>query len=392
MGKGYCGKPCPIMSKFKVLGSVKEEFSGSSPPSVFVGRIGYPDIFSGILAPAQTESEAWMLDSPEQWYARGMKIEDILGFRSQMIYSRFRANVRSGAKLMEVQQEVACSNKPCEIEVKLEKKPSLQIKFDNYSTPLANPANANEIKLSSNPAIPVSVEKITSDTDMKSKEGVKKLYEKNVEVSNIHKIFSTGLLGTGTERKLVPTRWAITATDDIISKSLLENIRDFHQLGEYMLFSNTYLGNHYEILLMPRQWSFELIEAKFPGSLWNPESQNISIHADYENWHPRKKYASNTVGGYYATRLAATEHLIKIRRQASVFIIRECMPEYFAPLGVWVCRETCRHAFDKNPEKFQSLKTALEEMKSRLKMKWHKIESISMLLKEIRAQRTLFEF
>jgi hypothetical protein len=136
-----------------------------------------------------------------------------------------------------------------------------------------------------------------------------------------------------------------------------------------------------------------LIEAKFPGSVWNPNTQgSISLYTDYESVYPRKYYADNTVGGYYAARLAACEYLSKIQRQASVFILREVMPEYFAPLGVWVCRETCRHAFDNKPSKFSSMDFALSEMRSRMKIPWRDVEKNSKMLKEIRVQRTLRDY
>ena len=44
-----------------------------------------------------------------------------------------------------------------------------------------------------------------------------------------------GMLGTQKNRKLVPTRWSISATDDIISDYLIKNIRvnttiDFYEV------------------------------------------------------------------------------------------------------------------------------------------------------------------
>lgn len=393
-GKGLCGNPCPIYSKFSILGKIKEEFSGSTPPSVFVGRIGYPNVFAGVLAPVGNSDNSFMLDSPENWYSQKAGIHDILGFRSQMIFSRFRTRIKSPReRFLEIQQQVACSSRPCDIEVKLQKKPSLQVKFDNYSMPIANPANIDSMKLTGNPKIPPAIEKVTSDISLGAADAVKTLYEKEILVSTIQKIFSSGLLGIKIQRKLVPTRWSVTATDDIISLELIKKIRDYPQVGEYMLFSSTYLGNHYEILLMPRQWSYELIECKFPGSVWNPnQSGNISIFSDYESVYPRKFYADSTVGGYYAARLAVCEHLDNIRKQASVFVLREVMPEYFAPLGVWVCRETCRHAFDNKPMAFENMETALGEMKKRMKVPWRDITGNSKLLKEIRTQRTLRDY
>jgi hypothetical protein len=36
---------------------------------------------------------------------------------------------------------------------------------------------------------------------------------------------SIGVLGLKKDKKLVPTRWAITATDDILAKKLLEKVK-----------------------------------------------------------------------------------------------------------------------------------------------------------------------
>ena len=49
-GRGYCGKSCPILAKFNFFGKTKTHFSGSSPPEIFVGRIGYPQTSSKIYS------------------------------------------------------------------------------------------------------------------------------------------------------------------------------------------------------------------------------------------------------------------------------------------------------------------------------------------------------
>ncbi|RLG99545.1 hypothetical protein DRO38_07600, partial [Candidatus Bathyarchaeota archaeon] len=45
-GKGLCGRPnCPILERlraFEAMSSIKDSLFGESPPSVFVGRMGYP--------------------------------------------------------------------------------------------------------------------------------------------------------------------------------------------------------------------------------------------------------------------------------------------------------------------------------------------------------------
>ena len=51
-------------------------------------------------------------------------------------------------------------------------------------------------------------------TRMLANEAVLNLYDAGVEISKIQKCFSIGMMGK--KRKLTPTKWSITATDDII--------------------------------------------------------------------------------------------------------------------------------------------------------------------------------
>lgn len=366
-GRGWCGKSCPILSRIKMLKSVIEatgtELFGSSPPGIFVGRQGYPRVYTGILAPP---SKIDVCDMPEEWYSSNATIDDVLGFRGQMIYSRFKADVKNpSGKLIELQQELIQSSKPCDVEITLKKKPKFELRFDMRSSPIGNPALIENAKLAENPKIPKVVDKVVSDTDMKAADAVNKLYLESIPVSSIQKIFTSGLLGLGKNRRLVPTRWGITASDDILSSGLLDKIKTYDTINEYQVFENTYLGNHYAIILMPRVWSYELIEAKFPGSVWNINDKNVYIMTNHETFFKRTEYAEETAGGYYAARLGICEYLEKIRRQATTFVIREVSSEYWAPLGVWVCRETVRNAFN-NTVKFNDLESALKYLKPRL--------------------------
>ena len=60
----------------------------------------------------------------------------------------------------------------------------------------------------------------------------------------------------GKERKLVPTKWSITATDDIISKELVEEIINFNLIDTYKIFSYSHLGNTFSVVLFPHRWIF----------------------------------------------------------------------------------------------------------------------------------------
>ena len=228
------------------------------------------------------------------------------------------------------------------------------------------------------------VDYLIGDGDNKAINSIVELHKSNVPISNINKILSAGLLGLKTQRKLVPTRWSITAVDDTISKDLLKKIRFYKEINEILVFTSEYNGNHYEILLIPGNFSFEVIEAeiKFNG---------VKFWQDYEGFQGRKNYADGVVGAYYTNRLALTEYLERIQRQSTAIFFRE-INNYYAPLGVGILRETCRDAFSKTPEKFNNLEEAFSSIQSRLKLDVNIFREKSFLLKEYGKQKKLIEW
>jgi len=222
---------------------------------------------------------------------------------------------------------------------------------------------------------------------------------------------------------MVPTRWSITATDDTISKEHLKKIRYFQHLNQITLYSGNYLGNYIEALLLPGNFTFEAIESWQQGSTYSadePSNKNLSprvcpnqiesncegtseasyplppqkfsISADYENFNGRKTYASNVTGGYYAMRLPLTEHLLKIQRQASVLMFREIRPEYYAPLGVGIVRETAKRTFQSKPKHFDTIPEALQDISTRIQTPINTIKEKSWLLDNYGKQKTLLDF
>jgi DNA repair protein NreA len=380
-----------VMDKVKFWKAAIEnsrDFNGTSPPSVFVGRYNYPKVYVGVLAPPvhQTAAEAIKLDSPEEWYKTRLPIEQILNFRGQMIYSRFTSPVKgTSGKLIEATQEVAMAKRPADIEVELKKQPRFNLRFDSYATPVGNAAPMESLRLTSNPTVEHKVDYLISDTDLKATEGVRRLYKYGLPVSRIQKIMSSGLLGVRFNRRLVPTRWGVTAVDDIIGRGIVENVKHNPELGEIRLFSNEYLGNHYEILLIPGPYEYELVEA------WDVDQLKPSLGADYERNWLRDKYADSTHGAFYSGRLAAGEYLDRIKRQAAVLIVREVRPDYYAPVGIWQLRETVRGAFDGRYETFATVEEALSRLSSRLCIGRRWMER-SELLKNSREQTRLGQF
>lgn len=369
----------------KTIESAKN-FTGTSPPSIFVGRAFYPKVFIGLLSPPQHQENAEILDSPETWFRQRATLAQILNFRGQMIYSRFRSVVsRPSGKLLDVTQEVAMAKDPADVEVTLRKEPKFRMIFDSWAQPIGSPAPLEKVVLTENPHVENKVDYVVSDTDLKARGAVGELYHHGIQVSRIQKIFSSGLLGTKLQRRLVPTRWSITAVDDMISKKIMEKVVDYQQISECMLFSNEYLGNHYEVLLIPRTYQYELIES------WMNEFGMPSLSSDYERYWLRDSYADQTHGAFYAGRLAAAEFLEKIKRQAAVLIVREISPDYNIPVGIWQLRETVRDAFNKPYEKFDNIDAAIQKICGRVKVgrKWI---AKSALLKDVRVQRPLSNF
>jgi len=91
--KLLCGKAyCPIIVKsivrFKIKNiSLKKEIYGSSPPSVFVGRIGYPKVYIGPAAPSFL-GDTEIYDKPEGWINK--PLEEILDYMFSLILGKIK--------------------------------------------------------------------------------------------------------------------------------------------------------------------------------------------------------------------------------------------------------------------------------------------------------------
>jgi len=226
------------------------------------------------------------------------------------------------------------------------------------------------------------IEKAYNDVDLRAEEAVLNLYLNGVPVSRIQRAFSIGAFGIKRQRRLVPTRWSITAVDSAISRRLIEDdVKDKPEINEYRVYNFNYLGNRFVILLTPSKWRYEWIEAWYPGTLWNPNGDGIAMGSDWEGYYGRSSYAS--LGGcYYAVRLAAAEFLSREGRQAGVIAMREIHPSFITPLGVWINRECVREAFRREYEKFDTLHEALAYISSKFSIPISEWIRASTLLKD----------
>jgi len=398
-GRLFCGLPtCRVLERYRNMRKVTSkftgtEFSGSSPPGVFVSWHSYPNVNLAPVSPPEILEDADFLDNPEKWF--GMPAERIVSCREQLIRGNTKFRVSSASdpsyRLAEL-QELVMSFKPVDIEVGLEKRPEPKLSFSSTSPPIGLSAPLKSFSLSESPDIPTKVDYLVSDTDANASTALTELYSHNFPVHYLYKILSAGLLGVGKRRRLVPTRWAITAIDSNLSNVLLAKIRSCPELSEIRLFRSSYLDNHFFVLMVPGAWSFEQIEAWKPGSSWSQGAESVSVISDYEFHKGRKGYADNVTGAYYSARLAVAEYLGKKRRQASCIIFREIGGEYDLPLGVWVIRETVRDALKKKPLNFSDLGLALAYLSTKLTVPMSHYARQSVILDSIKNQKRITDW
>lgn len=363
-----------------------QNFSGSTPPEIFVGKWNYPNVYTGILAPQETGNTS-IMSSPESWHKNKLSISQISNYRNQLIYGRTQNNIKKlENKFLNVMKEVAMTHKSTATYFELKKPVTTNKEQDDRSPLIPKAAEIQKAELQENAPVKPKVDYLVNDSESKSSNAIQELHKSNIETSTIIKILSAGLLGLKKNRKLVPTRWSITAVDDTISKNKLEKIKNYQEISEYLVFNAEYLGNHYEFLLMPDSFAFEVIEI----SIKNPYS--LATWQDYETIFSRKKYADSVTGAYYANRLALTEYLESVKRQATCLVFREIRPQYYAPCGVGILRETSRQAFKNKPEKFNTLNEALNSIQSRLKQPISNYTNKSVILKIKKTQTKISNF
>jgi hypothetical protein len=384
--RALCGRErCPLFARFrvepKIEKNVSKDFFGPSM-NVFVGRIGYPRVSIGPLTAIELKTR---LDEPGSWF--GMDYGDIIELQSLLLRSKLRQDIHSRSRFVEETQELALASKPTDVEMRFRKKPVYRMSFSDVYQPMGPSASLEKMRITENPKISWRVEKIVRDEIRANEAGVM-LYQKGLDVYKISTILSSGVLGLEKNRKLVPTRWSITSVHDMIANRLIREIKEYHSINEYRVYSSQYLDNHFEILLMPGNWEFENFEAWTPGSMWSFKLKKTEILEEYEPFKGRAKYADLQGGGFYSSRLGCCELLKNIRKQARVVLFREIYEGYSIPVGCWQILENIRNASRQPFKRFSTKEEALNYIDSNLRI------PIKEYLKQSRvlSQRRLVDF
>ncbi|MDE1797774.1 MAG: hypothetical protein KGH63_00020 [Candidatus Micrarchaeota archaeon] len=388
-GRVYCPhKPVLAIQAEMAQQMNKTDFFGPSPPNVFVGHYGYPTINWGPMVALQDG----IPDNPRDWYGWGF--DEIVRARSLQVRGKKEGGVRIAAvspgmgreasvpQLLARAQEAALSSAPVDVEVHFSKAPAMRLEFGSVHQPMGASAPLEKLALADNPKVPKKVDEVIGE-GLKAGEAMSELAHDGLDEHYLTRLLTAGLLGKPSSRKLVPTRWGITAVDDTLAKMHMQSIRDMAQGSDFLLYCNEYLANRFTILLLPGAWEYEGFEA------WVGPSGKFAVSRESEPFDGRSDYAASQGGGYYAARLGVAEALAeKVKRQYRVVVIREILPEYDLPVGVWEIRENVRHAFMQKGETFATQEELLAAVRARLRLPLTTYSSRSGVLR----QKRLMEF
>jgi len=331
-----------------------------------------------------------ILDRTELW--AGKSIEEIANYRLSLVRGTFAMNVHDVVgRYIENLQELAMSARPVESEATFEKKPladmelEKEIRLNTETAPFGPAAPLKTFKALSLSA-DQRIETAHYDKDLKASDAIIELYKRGVETSSIHKVLSVGMLGLKKNRKLVPTRWSISATDDIISGKIAKENESNVSIDLFEVTQYSHLANYYSVVLMPDEvWSFELMES------WFTSNGQIATSVDYEDARGLDHYPT-TAGAYFAARLSVAEHLARRQRKAAAIVLREIHPEYVMPLGVWQIREGVREALKKPANKFENLELALSFASAGMSLSKQEIARQSRMWHALKNQTRITDF
>ena len=353
---------------------VGKNLEGTTPPSVFIGRWSYPKVYAGPMMSSQM-GDTHIMDSPEEWLGQNKTQEEIIKYRMNLVRGKQLIKIDDLENpFVEKLQDISLASKSIDSEATFGKRPRGSMLSED-SMPHGPSAVIEKFDIDA-VRWDRQLEKTFYDTDLKATEAVLNLHNKDVPFSAMQKAFSVGAIGTKNNRKLVPTRWSITACDSTLADEFLKEVRKFEILDTYRVFEFGALNNYYIIILTPGEWEYEWYEA-FIKLMKNEEL----IVSDYETNGGKKEYS--IVGGcYYTAKMAVLDYLMKIKKQSGLVILREAYDGY-VPLGVFNVRENIKEAMLQPYLEFETLEKCLEYAGTKLKIPISRYVKQGTLLNEM---------
>lgn len=328
-----------ILSKLKLdfyneIKNLKSEFKSSNQIDGFasgaiVGEKNYPNLKVHSISNNLKENSFFKTaDIVKKDYSEIIKLKarNILGSTSNLNVKSFNDRItREISDIYKSKKEVSFSSE-FEDDLKFEK-----IILSKESGVIGANNNLKSLEANENISVSNLIEKYTS-SDIKSREAIIELYEKGVNEHQIINLLALGSFGIEINKKLVPTKWAISAYDQIIEKYLFDKIRNYKLIDDYRVFYYENKGNFFLVILFPHFLMGEMQEV-MPNK-WNGSDF-------FNNFNKLDKEKPSISGAYWANKVAIFEYLNKIKRQASFLSIR-IIDGYDLPLGVVFVRESIR--------------------------------------------------
>jgi hypothetical protein len=335
--------------------AVGTRLDGSSPPSVFIGSWNYPKVYAGPMI-APLHGDIRILDMPESWIPEQMSQEEIISCRMSLVRGKLRQDVRDlEGRFVEQLRQIALSSGSIESEARFDQVPT-GFSLSEEQTPFGPSAGLEKLEIEA-PKWDPQLEKAYHDTDLPAAEAIISLHAHGAPFTSIQKALSAGAIGRGKMRKLVPTRWSITACDTTIGDYLLKDVRRHQLIDTIRVHQFSSLHNHYVVILLPTPWQYEWMEA-----FLHIAGTEELIFSDFE-WNKGKKEYSRVGGCFYSCKMAVLEALSREQRQAGAIVLREARRGYI-PMGVFNVRENVRNALLQPPEYFEDLPAALSAVSS----------------------------
>ena len=345
-GLGYCPLLVSLRNRIKSFMWVRgREIGGASPPTVIVGESGYPNVnvYLGV-PPGVFGDKAKIYDSPSDWHPK-LSLSDIIGLRARLLHASMKVNIKNPELLYEKEVGLAgVSLKPVDMEARLRKPPRLVVTFNLILPPSGPAAPVEQVRVTDNPKLHPSLEKLIWD-DVRARDAAWYLYRSNLDFYTIVRALTLGFLGRKRDRRIVPTRWGMTAVDSIISTHLLKRVRQKPSVSNVLVFHSSYLHNKYTVIVTPGSYRTTWFEVWMPSSLWNPSSSPSALVIS-DDFKGNLTYMD---GGFIAARTPVLEYLAEIGKQARTIILREIEPGYIYPVGSWQIRLTVKYALSKGP-------------------------------------------
>jgi hypothetical protein len=175
--KLLCGKPkCPVMLEYElyvnaILPNLNREIDGNSPPSIFVGRYGYPKVWVGPMVPP-IFGDTSIYGSPERWI--NSSLDEILLMTTKLVYGREKMHVTTPRKEPRMYMDIldiAISKYSPEVEMKLDKPPTKYIVFSEDITPFGPSARIDDLSIGTL-KIDYRIDKAVSDYDLRAEDAI----------------------------------------------------------------------------------------------------------------------------------------------------------------------------------------------------------------------------